>query len=113
MENKKFEVGQFWKDSRGRKHQIMECNDRVFTYCYQDMFCWVFDLDGKGKYAVLTEPWQEPRSGEVWLNIFYDNDGSIEMGSIFTDKAECIKHGEFVKMIARIKMPWKEGEFHE
>jgi hypothetical protein len=115
--DKKFEVGQFWKDSDGHKHLICDIDDEcIYTFCFADKGKYEWNLDGSFAYGgseALTEPWKEPRSGEVWVNVFYDNDGNIEMGTMFEDKKECIKHGEYVKLIARIKMPWKEGQFDD
>lgn len=121
---KKFEVGQLWRDNYGDKHMILEIKkDHMNVFDYKYNRSRMYSLKGEhlfegtkgslGRTASLVEPWQEPRSGEVWLNIFYDNDGKIEMGSIFTNKSECIRRAEYVKMIARIKMPWKEGQFDD
>jgi hypothetical protein len=117
MENKKFEVGQFWKDNHGDKHQIMEIhpeniNGTLSTYCYGRRDTFILNNEGFEIYlgnTWLTEPWQEPRSGEVSLNIhivdgdvrYLDDNGSNKMNA----------HGN--APIARIKVQWKEGQFDE
>ena len=117
--HKKFEVGQFWKDNKGRKHQIMEIepkdlNIHIITYCYgkrlyQNRESFIFQADGRSVYfkdISLTEPWQEPRSGEVWVNIYSD------VMFNYTAKKEADARASSNRL-ARIKMPWKEGQFDE
>lgn len=116
MENKKFEVGQFWKDSDGNKHLI--CNvdgEKVITYSYSDESINKFFRDYESLYGlgnnILVEPWQEPRSGEVWVNIYEKDDGTIYAGYAHFTKQQIDE--TVINYIARIKMPWKEGQFDE
>lgn len=118
---KKFEVGQFWKDNHGDKHQIMEIhpeniNGTLSTYCYGRRNTFILNNEGFEVYlgnTWLTEPWQEPRSGFLWANIYEDKDGRLYTGLAYLDVIKgAIPIGGH-KYIARIKMPWKEGQFDE
>jgi hypothetical protein len=121
MENKKFEVGDFWRDSDGFKHQIMEIGENyVRTYRYKNNK----ERDGYGhgktfnRYGYskndltrLIELWKEPRSGEVWANIYEDKNGRFYTGLAYLNEIKGASPIRGDKYIARIKMPWKEGQF--
>ncbi len=116
MENKKFEVGQFWEDSDGDKNLICDVDDAfIYTFCFADKEKYEWNLDGSiadddSYFLALTEPWQEPRSGEVWVNVYEKDDGTIYAGYAHFTKQDI---DPVRKAIATIKMPWKEGQFDE
>jgi hypothetical protein len=112
---KKFEVGQFWKDNHGDKHQICDIDDkRIYTFDFNRKTSARFNLDGMCFHTDchLTEPWQEPRSGEVWVNVYCSDAPSVHFTK---NQAEAYAVSEIrpSPLLATIKMPWKEGQFDE
>jgi len=57
----------------------------------------------KNKYD-LIEPWQEPRTGTVWVNIY-----SEYAFSVFGEEKLAV-NDDMTGCLARVKVPWKEGE---
>ena len=116
--DKKFEVGQFWKDNQDDKHLICDIDDAfIYTFCFADKEKYEWNLDGSiadGDIYVftLTELWQEPRSGFVWVNVHHTEfHEHYEYYSY--DSLEAATENAEPHLIARIKMPWKEGQFDE
>ena len=52
----------------------------------------------------LIEPWTEPKSGEVWVNINENGDLTASSNPALLNKS---------KPIACIKVKWTEGQFDE
>ena len=114
---KKFEVGQLWENHNGRKAIICEVlENEVLAYDYYMQTVRSYHKDGElaisgCKGFGLIKPWQEPRSGEVWVNVYsVFDDGAIDF-KVFDTLENAKLHCK--DPIARIKMPWKEGEFHD
>lgn len=114
----KFEVGSQWKTRGGWRAVIVTMRDKEngFDVFHEHEEC-IWGHESEGAYAGdetsernydLIEPWTEPKSGEVWVNIYDNGIGSECLPSI-----EAAEMGAVTGRIARIKVKWTEGQFDE
>jgi hypothetical protein len=114
MENKKFEVGQRWKGADGKEKVIFEIDNVDNIIRVIDVKSGKTDWHSNNAAAqnALVELWQEPRSGFVWVNVHHTEfHEHYEYYSY--DSLEAATENAESHLIARIKMPWKEGQFDE
>jgi len=103
----KFPIGSQWKTRAGHWAVVVASSDKsILAWHAKGHPDQIHRLSGDHeydrKYDLLT-PWQEPRKGTVWVNI-YDN-GNV---SVFLTKksADCYD----VTRIACISADWTEGD---
>jgi hypothetical protein len=119
MENKKFEVGQRWKGNDGKEKVIFEIDNNMNFIRIIDVESRKIDWHANNEDAqnALVEPWQEPRSGEVWVNVFNAGfpypDFEVHKSRFNADASASATANQFKTLLACIKMPWKEGKFDE
>lgn len=95
-------------------------SDTADTFVHEDDGVAISEY-GTG-YDLLT-PWHEPRSGEVWVNVYVNRaeytDSTREV--VHSSKLMAQTAADFTmsgvekprECIARIRVPWKEGQFDE
>ncbi|WP_422363164.1 hypothetical protein [Pyruvatibacter mobilis] len=57
--------------------------------------------------ADLVSEWKEPRKGEVWVNVYAEQD---QVSFVFTTRKAADEAAEFGVRLACIRVPWTEGQ---
>ena len=105
---KEFKVGDFWMDAHRNKYMVVEVlEDILRVYSYTSKTLVTLNYEGVLGSLVLTEPWREPITGTVWVNVYPNNNFTIH------DKKESAAIAAWGDRIACVKVPYTEGEFHE
>lgn len=69
--------------------------------------------DGDCDLDVTTEPWKEPRKGELWVNV-YDTGFSVHESIEEADsKHEAVHRNNGIALLSRKRVSWQEGVFDE
>lgn len=130
----KYPIGSVWKTRGGQRSVVVEhSTDKIMAYCDGGIYSVLPNGSamasvglGGGSYD-LIEPWQEPRSGEVWIDVC-NIDGQVVFG-IHDTKEGVLKSYEYSHLqnlgpydddrpsdgepLARIRVTWTEGHFDE
>lgn len=120
MSELKIEAGKCYRTRDGRKAHVM------FRHPYNHPFPYVGyveDNDGvsawtdAGFYSVpsdrlrLISEWKEPRKGEVWVNVWEDGICNVhDTAKQSESAAEWISRATDKALIARVSIPWTEGQ---
>lgn len=112
--NKEFKVGQVWKTINGSKVVIVDKNDEnlIIAMPSRKEF---FDLYLNGKYVKsdcaissldLVEPWVEPKSTEITLEVYKEHTGKVCITQYYL---AYLKNEPIPKHIDTIKIKYTEG----
>ena len=109
---KTFEIGQQWRCIDGSRVIILDVGVGIHYWHYKDKKpYWAYNTSD------LIEPWTEPRSGEVWVNVWVlagGENGDLPPYYVTWDEREqALNEGDTggrFKLLARVKVPWTEGQ---
>lgn len=107
MNNLKLEVGKWYRAKNGTKHEIIYYNLQADLYISSYGVCFNENGIHEENYEIdLIEEWKEPKTGELWLNIYRGN------YAIHDSKNNA--NGVSTKgRLACVKVTWTEGQFDE
>lgn len=115
--------GKFYRMRDGGKAKV--CDVRTGTFG-QPVIGWIDEVSGAESWDLcgywlhpkdpsprdLIAEWMEPRSGEVWVNVYTHPNGGI-FGHTHATKADAELFASKEGRLSRIKCKWTEGRFDD